>query len=249
MMVGDYDTLEDLRASTREQLETEALQKAESEYLDKALDGFVEAAAQIEYPPQAIDREAEMALSQMESSLANSGIQLDTYLGIMGKTREMYMQELGPVAEERLKRRLVLDGIAEQEGLQVEPEEVEAELERMSEMMGPEADEMMATLSSPGGRLMVANDLVTTKAQQRAVQIAKGEAPPLEQEAEEGYEKETEDEAEAIGAEEEGVKAESKAEVDAAVETEPEVEAEEPAPEVPEEKQEAVEEPGSEDSD
>ncbi len=180
LLVGDYDTLEDLTAGAREQMETEALQKAESQYLDAALDAFIEAATILEYPPQAVDREADAALNQMESNLASSGIQLDTYLGMIGKTREAYKEDLAPAAEERLKKRLVLGEIAKAENLQVEDEDIEAEIERILERMGPQAEEMRETLESPGGRFMIADDVMTSKAQERTIQIAKGEAPPLE---------------------------------------------------------------------
>lgn len=180
LLVGDYDTLDDLKVGAREQMEVEALQRSESLYLDAALDAFVENATTVEYPPQAVDREADAALGQMENNLASSGIQLDTYLGMMGKTREAYKEELYPAAEERLKKRLVLGEIAKSENLQIEDDEIEAEIERMIEMMGPQAEEMRETLESPGGRFMIADDLMTNKAQERAVQIAKGEAPPLE---------------------------------------------------------------------
>jgi trigger factor len=184
MMVGDYETLDDLRDDVRTRLETEASQKAESEYLDKVLDAFVEAATQIEYPSQAIDRETDFSLNQMERNLAGSGLQLDSYLSMIGKTREAYRRELRPAAETRLQRRLVLNEIGEREGLAVDPEEIEAEIERMAEMFGPEGQEMIATLQTAEGRLMVANDLLTGKSQERATQIAKGEAPPLDEEAE-----------------------------------------------------------------
>jgi trigger factor len=184
MMVGDYETLDDLRDDVRTRLETEASQKAESEYLDKVLDAFVEAATQIEYPSQAIDRETDFSLNQMERNLAGSGLQLDSYLSMIGKTREAYRRELRPAAETRLQRRLVLNEIGEREGLAVDPEEIEAEIERMAEMFGPEGQEMIATLQTAEGRVMVANDLLTGKSQERATQIAKGEAPPLDEEAE-----------------------------------------------------------------
>lgn len=180
LLVGDYDTLEDLTAGAREQMETEALQQAESQYLDTALDAFIEAAPVLEYPPQAVDREADAALNQMENNLASSGIQLDTYLGMLGKTREAYKEDLAPAAEERLKKRLVLGEIAKAENLQVEDEDIEAEIERILERMGPQAEEMRETLEGPGGRFMIADDVMTNKAQERTIQIAKGEAPPLE---------------------------------------------------------------------
>jgi trigger factor len=179
LMVGDYDTLEDLKAGVRQDMETKARQQVESEYLDKVLEAMVEAAAKVEYPPQAIDREADMALNQMERNLASSGMQLDSFLGMIGKTRETYKQELRPASEERLRKRLVLNKIAELEGLEVEDEEVEAEIDRMSEMLGEQAEQMREMLQSPIGRLSVTEDLLIAKAQERVVQIGKGEAPPL----------------------------------------------------------------------
>jgi trigger factor len=193
MMVGDYDSLDDLRAALREEMETAAFQQAEAEYLDKVLDAMIEGAAQIEYPPQAVDREASLVLSQMERNLAMSGLQLDTYLGMIGKTRESYMQELRPAAEDRLKRRLVLDQVAELEGLEAAPDELEAEIERFSEMAGEEAEQMRAMLESPEGRQSVASDLVMTLAQERVVQIGKGE---IEDQVEAEAEVETEAEVE-----------------------------------------------------
>ena len=95
---------------------------------DKVLDAMIEGAAQIEDPPQAVDREGSLVLSQMERNLAMSGLQLDTYMGMIGKTRESYMQELRPAAEDRLKRRLVLDQVAALERLRDVPT---ARLERL----------------------------------------------------------------------------------------------------------------------
>ena len=50
--------------------------------------------------------------------------------------------------------------------LQVEDDDIEAEIERILERMGAQAEEMRETLESPGGRFMVADDLMTHKAQE-----------------------------------------------------------------------------------
>ncbi|HSJ52162.1 MAG TPA: hypothetical protein VLC52_00325, partial [Anaerolineae bacterium] len=81
----------------------------------------------------------------------------------------------------RLKKRLVLDELARREGLEPTPEEVEAEIERMVERMGPQGDKMREVLDTPGGRESVTIDLAISRAQERALQIARGEAPPLEE--------------------------------------------------------------------
>jgi trigger factor len=181
MMVGDYDSLDALRAGVREELAAESLQKAGEAYLDKVLEAMIGAAVKIEYPLQAIDREADLMLSQMEANLASVGIQMDRYLAMVGKTREVYRREMHPSAEERLRKRLVLNEIAEREELRIAPGEVEAEIDRMTEMMDNRADEMREMLSSPEGRLSVANDLMMARVQERVVQIGKGEAPPLQE--------------------------------------------------------------------
>jgi trigger factor len=219
LMVGDYDSLDNLRLALREEMETAARQKVESEYLDHVLEAMIEV-AKLEYPPQAIDREAEYSLKQTEDSLSSSGIELDRFLAMMGKTREAYKQDLWPAAEQRLRKRLVLGEIVKQEGLTVEESEVEAEVERLSGMMGERADEMREMLQNPAARLSVMDDVLVQKAEDRVTQIGKGEAPPLEAKTEVEVEVEAEAEIE--------VEAEAKAdtEVEAEAGTEPGTETE-----------------------
>ncbi|MGC9334895.1 MAG: trigger factor, partial [Anaerolineae bacterium] len=184
MMIGDYDSLDDLRASVRERLETEALQKTEAEYLDSVLDAMIEAAPRIEYPSEAVDREAELAVSQMERSMAAQGLPPETLWQIMGKSRESYKQEIRSSAEQRLRKRLVLEEVARQEALTPDPQDVEDEIERVAEMAGSEADEMRQMLESPEGRASVTEDLVLSMAQERVREIGRGDAPPLEEQPE-----------------------------------------------------------------
>jgi FKBP-type peptidyl-prolyl cis-trans isomerase (trigger factor) len=104
---------------------------------------------------------------------------------------------------------LVLEQIAELEELEADPDELEAEIDRFSEMAGEEAGEMREMLESEEGRQSVASDLVMTLAQEHVVQIGKGE---IEEEEEVEAEAETEEEAEAeVEAEEEEPTGEAKA--------------------------------------
>ena len=208
LMIGDYDTLDELKAATRENLETNALREAEIEYAEKVLEAIIEGAT-IEYPPQAVDREVEAALEQIEQSLASSGITLDRFLTLMGKSREAYKQELRPSAETRLKKRLALMTLAEAERLTVEEDEIDAEIERLSESMGDQAEQVRQMLDTPTGRVSVTNDLLVDLAQERLIQIGKGEAPPLAKEAERVEAEPEETEPEESGPEEVEPEAES----------------------------------------
>ena len=207
MMVGTYETLDELKASVRERLETEALEREEADYLSKALEAMIEGASRIEYPAQAVDREADLALRQMEQNFAMQGLPPSTLWSMIGKTREQYKQEMGPVAEDRLRRRLVLEEVGRREGLEPDEAEIEAEIERMVAMAGDEADEMREMLESPEGRASIADDLRIDLARERVKAIGKGEAPEL-----------------------------AEAEVEVEAEAEPEVGSEEPPAEGPEAK-------------
>ena len=227
-------------------METTALRQAENESPDKVLEAMIEAAVKIEYPPQAANREADLIMGQMERNLAASGLELDTYLGMLGKTREGYRQELLPAAEERLQKRLVLEEVARLEALEADAEAVDDEIERLIEAMGPEAEQMRELLESPGGRQSVADDLVMAQTRDRVVQIGKGEAPELEQEAEAaGAEAEAElAEAEAAAAEEAGAEVEPLDEEDAGAGDEAVTDEQAPAVEA-----EAAEEPDAAEAD
>jgi trigger factor len=227
LMVGDYDSLDGLRAALREEMETAALQQVEANYLDEVLDAMIEAAVKVEYPPQAADREADLVLNQMERNLASSGLQLDAYLSMLGKSRLEYRQELRPSAEERLKRRLVLEEVAQREGLQADDEQIQAEIDSMIEAMGPDAEEMREVLESPGGRFSLAADLVISQAQERVVEIGKGEAPPLEVDEESGEEVAGEEEPAEAGTEPEAGEGATGEEASAKADQEADEEAEE----------------------
>jgi len=86
-----------------------------------------------------------------------------------------------------------LEEVAQREGLQADDEEIQSEIDRMIEAMGPAAEEMREMLESLGGRLSVASDLILAQAQERVTEIGKGEAPSLELEEETGEEEDGEE--------------------------------------------------------
>ncbi|MGQ9600558.1 MAG: trigger factor [Anaerolineae bacterium] len=189
MMVGDYDSLEALKAGIRQELEAQALARAEDEYLDKVLEAMIASAVKVEYPPQAVEDEIDLMINQTKNNLASIGIELNRYLALIGTTQQAYRQELRSRAEARLRQRLVLYRIAELEKLQVEDAEVENEIERMSKIVQVKDDKFSQLLNSPAGRLMISEDLLLERARRRVIQIAKGEAPALEEGTEEAGDK------------------------------------------------------------
>ncbi len=66
------------------------------------------------------------------------------------------------------------------EGLHIAPEDIDAEIERLSALMGgnDQAELFKGFLSTPQSRTSILNDLVSAKATDQLAAIARGENPP-----------------------------------------------------------------------
>jgi len=173
--VGEgFTSLEALRqqltANLRERLEAEA----EDDYRDKVLSALVEQAARIEFPPVLVQREMDRLLRERARA---AGRDVDQYLEQLRRPLEEIREEIRPLAEERVRRSLVLTRLAEEEGLAVEPAEVQAEIERLVGSSGAQAGQVRGLFSSAEGREAIARSLLTRKTLDRLAEIAGQEAP------------------------------------------------------------------------
>jgi trigger factor len=174
--LGEFESLLDLRVKLRENLQTQAEMEAETQYRDEIMQKIVEGAS-VEYPPIVLQEETENLLQDLRMRLGNQNLALEDYLKIEGKTEEDLREELEPEAIERIKRGLVLGKIVDVEELKVEDDEIDAEIKRLIEPLGAEADKrLLEAFESPAGRHRIAMDVLTDKAIRRIIAIAKGEA-------------------------------------------------------------------------
>lgn len=172
---GDFETFDELKTKVRENLQAEAEREAESRFTNEVLTATVER-ARIEFPPVLLERELDALVEEQDRiSRQRQGLTLDNWLEINKKSKEEYRDELRPRAVERLKRRLTLGKVVEMEGITVEEEEVGDQIERMSSVFGEQADEARDVFSSADNMRSIASDLLTNKALQRLVAIAKGQ--------------------------------------------------------------------------
>jgi trigger factor len=132
--------------------------------------------AWIDFPQVLLGRELDGLLEEQDRVLRQrDGLTLDNWLEVNKKSKEEYRDELRPRAVERLKRGLALGKVVELEGITAEEEEVETQIERMSLSFGEQADKVRDVFSSPDNMRSIASDLLTSKALQRLMAIAKGE--------------------------------------------------------------------------
>jgi trigger factor len=178
--VGEYETIEALRKEIRESLEGQASETYNSDYDDQVIAEVIEQ-SQIKYPPQMLENEINEVIHQLEHRLQAQNLDLDTYLKTRGIALDELRAEAGPVAESRLKRSLVLLEISQEEGIEIEKEELQSETERTLEAMTRfmSETEMRKVASQDLIPNLVGNilaDLRINRTLERLRGIAKGEA-------------------------------------------------------------------------
>ena len=172
--MGDYETLDEWRAGVRERQEAEALAQAEQDYADQVVEALVEQ-AHIEFPTVLVERELDSMLEEMNQSLQQRGLGLDNFLVMSGQNREEYRESLREVAEKRIRRGLALGELVKQEALEVSEGEIEAEIDRLTEPLGDEAEDIRKAFEQEAMRESLRSRLLTQSAIDTLKTIARGE--------------------------------------------------------------------------
>jgi len=156
--VGEYESMDALRTEIRNSIESERKEQYEAEYNDQIAEELFKIATW-KYPPQMLEHEIELFQDQLENRLAQQNMDLPTYLKIRQLDEAGLKEEIKPLAEQRMKRTLVLLEIARQQDLKVTEQELETEsmrtLDQLSHMLPPE--KARKTLTDEFVRGMIGN--------------------------------------------------------------------------------------------
>ncbi|HEY42886.1 MAG TPA: trigger factor [Anaerolineae bacterium] len=181
--IGEYDDLLDLRLKLRENLQKRAQQEKDAEFTQHVIEAIVEGAT-VNFPPLMLQEETDELMTELERSLQGQNLSLEDYMKIENKTDEELRNELEPRARKRLTRALVLGKLVEQEGIEVGEEEVDSEIDRIVAPFKEHSEALRKSFDNPMGRRRLTLDLLTNKAINRLVGIAKGEAAHPEETSE-----------------------------------------------------------------
>jgi trigger factor len=175
--VGEgFDSLEALREHVRNRLTEEQEVENNRQLETQSLEALV-GMATIQASDMLYQRELESMQRERERLLSNQRLDLDTYLRYIGQTEEEFQEQLRPSAQERLTRYLVLRKLAQEENIEVSPEEMQEEIDSLIASSGASAAEMRRALSSEGTRESIRSSLINRKVMQRLTEIARGSAP------------------------------------------------------------------------
>ncbi len=167
--VGPFKTLADLKTDIKKQVGLERQKEADRLY-ERELVAAIAAKSTVSVPDVLIDQEVERIEQEERQNLMYRGQTWEEHLKEEGVNEEEHKAQKRPAAEERIKQSLVLAEIAEAEGLDVTPEELEI---RMQLLKGQYQDpQMQAELNKPEARRDIASRILTEKTLEKIVNYA-----------------------------------------------------------------------------
>ena len=176
--VSEFDTLDELKADLKKQLSEKKAEDArrdlENQLLEQAIDGM-----EAEIPEVMFTKRADEMINDYAYRLQAQGIDLQTYLQYMGQDMDAFRATFKDGAEKQVKASLVLEAIVAAEKLEATEDEINAEIDKLAQQYGMEAEQIMKAVPAD----QIAADVTTKKALDLIVDSAKLVAKKAEKKA------------------------------------------------------------------
>ena len=153
-----YDSVEDLKAKTKENLIKREETRIENEYRGKVVDAVVDT-VNFEIPEAVVEREIQFQINRFAQQLQMQGMSLNQYFEMTGQNIEKMRESIKESAEKSVKRDLVLTEIAKAEKVEATEEEVNAELDRTALMYGMDREGLVAEVKKSGNYARFIDDI------------------------------------------------------------------------------------------
>ena len=172
--VGEFETLDALRADIRERLQAGLRQEASRHFENAVIQAAVDR-SRVELPPSLVERELDRMLDELKATLSAQNVSMEEYLSVTGRANEEELHsQLRPEAERRVRTYFTLNAIGRAEGIEVSPEEIEQEIDSIAGQVAEASDRMRSLLSEPKARENLALRLWNQKVIDRLKAIATG---------------------------------------------------------------------------
>lgn len=139
--VSEFDTLEEYKASVRENLAEGNKKQAENAFRSLAVSKAVENMT-VTVPEEMIDEQVDNIVREYAQNCAMQGMDFSQYLASMGMNEQSFRSVARPSAENDVKGEILLEKVAEAEGIAVSDEDMETEYKNLSEAYGMELDKV-----------------------------------------------------------------------------------------------------------
>ena len=134
--ISGLNTMEEMKATLRAQMQQYADQVSEGQMRDQLLNALVDECEDLVVADELVETELDDAVKTVYQQLQQQGLTLNDYLQFCGRTLEDLRAELRPNAISTVKARLALQEVSRLENITVSEEEIEAEYQVFSRECG-----------------------------------------------------------------------------------------------------------------
>ncbi|KUO76827.1 MAG: trigger factor [Clostridia bacterium BRH_c25] len=143
--VSEFDTLEELKADIRNKREEDAKRLEKQQYEDEVINKIVENAT-VDIPEVMVDAQVNIMLRDFDYQLRYQGLNLEDYLKYMNMDMDKLKESYKDTAKGRVKSQLVLEKVAEVEGVAATEEDLSAEIEKTAKHYKQDLEKFKNTL-------------------------------------------------------------------------------------------------------
>lgn len=140
--VSEYDTLEEYKESLKTEIQKKKTEDAKKAQEDEAIQKIIDS-SEMEIPDAMVDTQCENMIDEFAEQIAQSGLTMEQYMQFSGQTMPKLREQIRPDALSRIQSSLVLEQIAKEENIEISDEDFEAEVAKMAESYGMEAEKLM----------------------------------------------------------------------------------------------------------
>jgi trigger factor len=146
----EVETLDALKEKIRTRLEDNKKHEAEHHVRDTVVEKAADN-AEIDVPEVMVANEVDRMMQEFEQRLQMQGMNLELYFQFSGQDENALREQMKEEAGKRVRINLTLEAVAKEENIEVSPEEVDEELNKMAEMYNMTVENITAALGSLEG--------------------------------------------------------------------------------------------------
>ena len=161
--ISQFETMDELKASIKQQMQLHAIQQAEEAY-HEALVAQAVANAKVDIPQEMVEQRIDEIVEEVKMNLESREMKLEDYLKNIGQTEEQFRKNYEKTAAEQVRQGLVLEAIAEKEDLQVTNQDLSMEVYSMAHQFNAEPKDVMKIIKEENRLGMLVDSVLRKKA-------------------------------------------------------------------------------------
>lgn len=139
--VSEFDTLDEVKADIKANIEKKKQEEAKSDMENQLLEQVVEN-MEAEIPQCMVDSRADEMMKEYDYRLQAQGLDLKTYLNYLGQDEDTFKESFKDSAEGQVKASVAVTAIIEAEGIEATEEEINAKAAEIGEQYGMDAEQV-----------------------------------------------------------------------------------------------------------